>query len=198
MVAGIREAVAAAGRDPHDVLIFAMLTAIVDETDAAAADKLADYKSHISIEGALALLGGWTGVDLSTYDLDQPFGFVESNAAQSMVEVFSAADPNRVWTVREMAEWCGIGGRGGLVAGSPTTVADYMLATAEEADVDGYNLAFAVMPETFADIADLLVPELQRRGAYKTAYRPGTLREKLFGKGARLPANHHGGTFRHG
>jgi FMN-dependent oxidoreductase (nitrilotriacetate monooxygenase family) len=198
IVAGIREAVAAAGRDPHDVLVFAMLTAIVGETDAAAADKLADYRSHISIEGALTLLGGWTGVDLSTYDLDQPFGFVESNAAQSMVEVFSAADPNRVWTVREMAEWCGIGGRGGLVAGSPATVADYMLATAEEADVDGYNLAFAVLPETFTDIADLLIPELQRRGAYKTAYRAGALREKLFGRGARLPANHHGGTFRRG
>ena len=49
-----------------------------------------------------------------------------------------------------------------------------------ETGLDGFNLAYVVTPETFADIADLLVPELQRRGRYKTEYAPGTLREKLF------------------
>jgi len=41
----------------------------------------------------------------------------------------------------------------------------------------------AVTPETFIDVVELLVPELQRRGRYKVDYRPGTLREKLFGAG---------------
>jgi hypothetical protein len=50
---------------------------------------------------------------------------------------------------------------------------------------DGFNLAYAVMPETFADFVDLVVPELQRRGRYKRDYAPGTLREKLFGQGRR-------------
>jgi len=196
IVASIREAVAAEGRDPHDVLIFSMLTAIVGASDAAAKAKFEDYRKYVNLDGALALLGGWTGVDLSAYALDEAFRHVETNAAQSMVEGFSAADPTRVWTVREMAEWCGIGGRGGVVVGSPETVADHMQQVAEEADVDGYNMAYAVLPETFTDIADLLVPELQRRGAYKKAYRPGTLRERLFGSGPRLPAAHYGSRLR--
>jgi FMN-dependent oxidoreductase (nitrilotriacetate monooxygenase family) len=193
-VAGIRDAVAEQGRDPHDVLIFSMLTAIVGETDRAASEKFADYKKYFNLEGALALLGGWTGVDLSTYALDQHFTYVQTNAAQSMVEGFSAADPNRTWTVREMAEWCGIGGRGGLVVGSPATVSDYMQKVAEEADINGYNLAYAALPETFTDIADLLIPELQRRGVYKTTYQDGTLREKLFSGTSRLRKNHYGRT----
>jgi alkanesulfonate monooxygenase len=66
-----------------------------------------------------------------------------------------------------------------------------------ETGIDGFNLAYAVTPETFADIADLVVPELQRRGAYKTGYRDGTLREKLFGPGrARLPDTHPAARYR--
>ena len=61
---------------------------------------------------------------------------------------------------------------------------------AENTDVDGYNLAYAVTHETFEDVVEYLVPELQRRGAYPTAYREGTLREKLFGGGAYLPESH--------
>ncbi len=55
--------------------------------------------------------------------------------------------------------------------------------------VDGFNLSYAVMPESFEDVIELLVPELQRRGAFKTDYAPGTYRDKLFGR-ARLPASH--------
>lgn len=57
-------------------------------------------------------------------------------------------------------------------------------------DVDGFNLAYAVTPDSFEAAVDLLVPELQKRGAYPTAYRPGTLCDKLFGDGPYLPVNH--------
>ena len=67
----------------------------------------------------------------------------------------------------------------------PNEVADELSDWVEETDVDGFNLAYAVTPETFADIVDLVVPELQRRGVYKHEYAPGTLREKLFGRGPR-------------
>jgi hypothetical protein len=53
----------------------------------------------------------------------------------------------------------------------------------------GSKLAFVVRPETFVDVVDLLVPELQRRNRYKTTYRKGVLREKLFGS-PRLGAEH--------
>jgi hypothetical protein len=82
------------------------------------------------------------------------------------------------------------------VAGSPKTVADRLQEWIEETDVDGFNLVYAVMPETYESIVQLLVPELQRRGVYKTEYRPGTLREKLFRQGAYLPDSHYGSQFR--
>jgi alkanesulfonate monooxygenase len=46
------------------------------------------------------------------------------------------------------------------------------------------------MPETFADVVEHLVPELQRRGRFKKSYRPGTYRQKLFGQGPRLGESH--------
>ena len=115
---------------------------------------------------------------------------------QSAVETFTTIDPDRVWTVREMADWVGIGGFGPVFVGSPSTVADLMQEWVEDTDVDGFNLAYAVTPETFEDTVDLLVPELQKRGVYKTDYRQGTLREKLFGGGPRLVAPHPGAGYR--
>jgi long-chain alkane monooxygenase len=98
--------------------------------------------------------------------------------------------------VREVAEHVAIGGIGPVVVGSPATVADQLECWIDETNIDGFNLCYVVRPETVADVADLLVPELQRRGRYKRAYAPGTLREKLFGNGARLPASHPGAGFR--
>jgi hypothetical protein len=99
--------------------------------------------------------------------------------------------------VREIAKHAAIGGRGPVVVGSPGQVADELIAWVEETDVDGFNLAYAVMPETFADFVDLVVPELQRRGRYKLDYASGTLREKLYGPGrARLLADHPAARFR--
>lgn len=50
--------------------------------------------------------------------------------------------------------------------------------------MDGFNLAYAVLLESFEDAVSLLIPEWQARGLYKTAYAPGTLREAL----GRIPA----------
>jgi len=112
------------------------------------------------------------------------------------VETFSTADPDKQWTVQELADWVGIGGFGPLIVGSAQTVADELQAWVEETDVDGFNLAYVLAHETFRDVVELLVPELQQRGAYKTEYRPGTLRDKLFGDGPRLPASHPGAGYR--
>jgi len=115
---------------------------------------------------------------------------------QSSVEAFSSADPSKVWTVRELAEWIGIGGLGPLFVGGPQTTADLLEEWVEDTGVDGFNLAYAVTHETFSDIAEHLVPELQKRGRYKRDYAPGTLREKLFGAGPRLPKTHVGARYR--
>jgi FMN-dependent oxidoreductase (nitrilotriacetate monooxygenase family) len=195
-VGGIRESVAAAGRDPRSVLIFNLQTVIVDETDAKAEAKYEDYKQYINLDGALALGSGWMGIDFGRYKPDEPLRHIETNAVQSSVEAFSSADPNKVWTVRELAEWIGIGGLGPLFVGGPQTTADLIEEWVEDTDVDGFNLAYAVTHETFSDIAEHLVPELQKRGRYKRDYAPGTLREKLFGAGPRLPETHVGARYR--
>ena len=70
-VAAIRELAAKAGRNPAEILMFSMFTVILGRTEAEAKAKYADYRSHINPEGALTLMSGWTGVDFSTYDLDQ-------------------------------------------------------------------------------------------------------------------------------
>lgn len=196
-VAAIRAAAKEIGRDPRGILMFSMMTVILGRTDDEAQAKYADYRRYISPQGALTLMSGWTGVDFSQYDLDQEVRHVENEAGRTAMDNITRADPDRVWTVREVAEHVGIGGIGPVVVGSPATVADAIEAWIEATDVDGLNLAYAVMPETFADVADLLVPELTRRGRYKSAYREGTLREKLFpAGGARLTAPHPAAEYR--
>ena len=175
-----------------EILIFAMFTIVVAPTQGEASAKLQEYRSYIDYKGALALMSGWTGVDLGKFDLDEELRPAKTNANQSALESFTTSDPNRRWKIREIAEFVGLGGRGPVVAGSPTQVADQLQLWIEETDVDGFNLAYAVMPETYEDIVNLLVPELQRRGVYKKEYRPGSLREKLFGQGPYLPETHPG------
>lgn len=190
-VAAIRQLAAAAGRNPADILMFALMTVIVAPTDEAAQAKYDEYRRYADPEGALTLMSGWTGVDFSSLDANQVVEHVESEAGRSALENITRADPDRTWTVRQVGEHVSIGGIGPVLVGSPQTVADELEAWIEETDLDGFNLAFAVRPETFADVADLLVPELQRRGRYKQAYAPGTLREKLFGTGrAHLSPEH--------
>jgi FMN-dependent oxidoreductase (nitrilotriacetate monooxygenase family) len=197
IVADIRRRAAQLGRDPADILIFTMMTVITAPSEDEAKAKLADYSSYISEEGALTLMSGWTGVDFSRLAPDEPLRLTASDAMTSALEAFTTADPNRAWTVREIARHAAIGGRGPVIVGSPQQIADELQSWVADTDIDGFNLAYAVMPETFADFVDLVVPELQRRGVYKTTYAEGTLREKLYGPGrARLPATHPAARFR--
>jgi len=195
-VANVREAALRAGRNPREILAFNLQTVILGETDAEAKKKFDEYRKHVSYEGALALISGWTGIDFGQFAPDEPLRHRYTNAVQSAVETFTTIDPDRVWSVREMADWVGIGGFGPVFVGSPSTVADLLQEWVQDTDVDGFNLAYAVTPETFEDAVDLLVPELQKRGVYKTDYRQGTFREKLFGAGPRLAAPHPGASYR--
>ena len=99
--------------------------------------------------------------------------------------------------MREVVEHVGVGGAGPVVVGTPEKVADDIEAWFEQTDVDGLNVAFATSPGDFEDIADMLVPELTKRGRYKSEYAQGTLREKLFGAGrARLTEAHPAASYR--
>ena len=102
-------------------------------------------------------MSGWTGVDFSRFDPDQVVEHVESDAGRTALENITRADPDRRWTVREVAEHVAIGGIGPVIVGSPATVADQLEAGSTTTDLDGFNLAFVVRPETFVDVVDLVV-----------------------------------------
>ncbi len=192
----IRQALVDEGRDPYDVKVFAMQTVVTAATDEEAQAKYEDLAQYVDHEGALVLMSGWMGIDLSTFDLDEPIGDVESNAIQSAVETFKKASGSaEEWTVRKLAEWVGIGGFGPVIVGGGESAARQLVEWADETDVDGYNLAYHITPGTFEDVVEFVVPELQKLGRYKTAYTDGTLRHKLFGRGDHLPEGHHGASF---
>jgi alkanesulfonate monooxygenase SsuD/methylene tetrahydromethanopterin reductase-like flavin-dependent oxidoreductase (luciferase family) len=70
------------GRDPSNIKVLALVCPILGKTEEEAQAKLADYKQYASHEGALALFGGWTGMDLSKYGDDEELREVESNAVK--------------------------------------------------------------------------------------------------------------------
>ncbi|GAA5115167.1 LLM class flavin-dependent oxidoreductase [Pseudonocardia adelaidensis] len=193
----IREQAGEAGRDPSAIKVFAMLTPIAAETDAAAIAKRDSYLEHVSHEGALALFGGWTGVDLSGARPGQRLEYVETDATRTALAAFTTADPDREWTVEELARFVAIGGRGPVVVGSGATVADEMERWVDEAGVDGFNLAHVVTPGTFVDFVEHVVPELRCRGRAQDGYAAATLRENLrTAAGPQLAPDHPGARYR--
>ena len=197
-VTKIRDALEAAGRDRYAARIYTLVTIITDETSEKAEAKYQDYLSYASEEGALVFMSGWMGIDLSEYGLDEPIGNVKSNAIQSAVANFqAAAEDGSQWTVRDIARHGAIGGLGPFIVGSGVEIADHLQKWVEETDVDGFNLAYAITPGTFEDVVTYVIPELQKRGVYPTEYEEGTLRQKLHGRGDRLPDEHRGAQYRY-
>lgn len=196
VVQGIRQKLAQEGRDPYSVKIYALLSIVTDETDAKAQAKFKEYQSYGSYDGALTLLSGWSGVDFSQYQPTDKVEYIQTNAIQSLLDSYVNADPERVWTIEEIANWNSLGGNGPVLVGSAETVSDALQQWVEDTDVDGFNLAYILAHQTFADVVEFIVPELQKRGVYQTSYAQGTLREKLFGAGPYLPENHRGAKYR--
>ncbi|HBK49094.1 MAG TPA: 5,10-methylene tetrahydromethanopterin reductase, partial [Pseudomonas sp.] len=189
---GIRQACEAAGRGRDEVLIYAQALLIIAPTREEAEARFNDYRRYVDLDAALALLSGWTGIDFAGLDPDAPIEYVENDAGRAALAAFTAADPTRRWTVREAAEFVGLGGRGPVLIGAASEVADQLETWLDHTGIDGFNLTYAVQPDDLANVVDLLVPELQRRGRYPLSYTEGPLRHKLFGRGGQLPERHVG------
>jgi FMN-dependent oxidoreductase (nitrilotriacetate monooxygenase family) len=196
LVADIRRQAVAAGRAPDDLKIIVDAVVVVGETESEAQDKLAEHRRALIPEGAWTMISAALGIDLAKLDPDEPLKFQKSEANRSTMEGMTKKSAGTVWTPRKIAEDLHLG-RGATIVGTPSQVADELQAWQREAGVDGFNLSRAFSPGTFVDIVDLVVPVLQDRGCFKTQYRPGTLRQKLTGKGdGRLPANHPAAAYR--
>ena len=189
----VRASAVEAGRNPDDIKVFMGLNVIVGATEALAWNKHAEYLSYASAEAGVAHFSASTGIDFAQYALDEPIQYVKSNAIQSATQNLQ----NNDWTRRKLLEQHALGGRYITLVGSPEQVADELESWISETGLDGFNLTRIVTPESYVDFIELVIPELQRRGSYKTEYAQGTLREKVFHDTARLPSQHTGSTYRH-
>ncbi|MBB3105040.1 LLM class flavin-dependent oxidoreductase [Azomonas macrocytogenes] len=175
----IRDRAVQAGRQRDSLKIFVLLTVITGESDEAAQAKYEEYLQYSNGEGMLSFYGGWTGVDFSEYDPDQPLEAIDNDSIRSVLELLSTADPNRKWTPRDIIKHRSIGGLGPVFIGGPQKVADELERWVDVGGIDGFNLAYAITPGTFEDFIEFVVPELQRRGRVRTAYEGETLRQNL-------------------
>ncbi|VBB80662.1 Putative monoxgenase [Podospora comata] len=128
------------GRDGNKIKVLALVTPILGRTEEEAQAKHAEYRKYASTEGALALFGGWTGIDLDQYGDDEELREVESNAVKSTVTGYAKFSPqNSKWTKHTVAEHVAIGGNGPIIVGTPEQVADGLERWVEEGGVDGFN-----------------------------------------------------------
>lgn len=197
-VTQIRERAVALGRAPDAIRFITAVTVVTADTSAAAQAKQETLLRYTDEDAALALFSAWTGVDWSRFDREQPLEYIETNAGRSALRNFTRIDADRRWAVGDVARYIGIGGLHPTFVGDPVTVTDALERYAEEAGVDGFNIAYAISPGSFEDFVAYIVPELRRRG--RLAERPAqalTLRERLQGAGQRrLRDDHPGAAFR--
>ncbi len=189
-VAALRAAAA-----PRRIRVLVGATPVIGRTATEAREKLEDYRAHASTDGALAHAAASLGIDFSRFDWDEPISQGPGNAIQSNVAAMTAAGGGRL-TKRGLVERFILGSRQVPLVGSASEVADALVSFLAETGADGFNLSRTVVPECWRDAVELLVPELQSRGAFRTAHAPGTLREKLLGAGPRLEAPHPAAGFR--
>jgi len=174
---------------PRPIRVFVGATLIIGRTRAEAEAKLAEYRQHASIEGALAHASASLGIDLARFAPDEELPEAgQSQAIRSNVEALRAAAPRA--TKRALMDRMVLGSRQPPIVGSVEEVAEELIAWMDQVDVDGFNLSRTVTPECLEDVVRLLVPALQERGRYKRGYAPGSYREKLFGAGPLLAAPH--------
>jgi len=193
----IRDELEAAGRGRNAAKIYALVTTVVADSDAAAERLYREYLSYSSREGALTFYGGWSGLDLSRYAPQEELQYLETNAARSALSIFTTSDPAKSWTPDSIADYLGIGGIGPVLVGSPETVADEVERWVDESGLDGINLAYAITPGSFEQFTDLVVPELRKRGRSWNDYEGSTLREYLAGPGTtRVGATHPAAAYR--
>ena len=186
----LRERASALGRDPDSLAFFPGIVPVVGETEEQAEAKHEALVEHVDVEAALALLSGFIDMDLSELDPDQRIEHIETDAIQGTMNAFTRSDPDREWTVREVAEFSGLGTTSPVVVGTPEQVADELEYWYREVGADGLNVKEVVRTGSLDDFVDLVCPVLRERDLLPEEPRSGTLRERLFGAGPRLPTDH--------
>lgn len=159
-------------------LIYGLQT-VVGTSRSEAQEKYEYIQSLIPAEGALAWISGHFGIDFSRYGLDDVVQNIEVPGIQGLFESIVYAKGGAPVTVREAAQIYAQGMGMPVAVGTAQDVADAIESYADDGGADGFMLAATYTPGCFEDFVDLVVPELQRRGRFRTGYTGRTLREHL-------------------
>ena len=178
------------GRNPDHLKVLPGAFVVVGETAEEAQKKRALLDSLVHYDSGIASLSIALGHDASGFDPNRPLPHIpESNASKSGRERVLALAERENLTVRQLAGR--LGGYSGLaMVGTPTMIADQMEEWLMNGACDGFNVMFPYLPGGLDDFVDQVVPELQRRGIFRTDYEGRTLRENL---GLPRPANRYFG-----
>ena len=177
--ADVKGRAARIGRNPDHIKILPGAFTIVGESFDEAQEKRLRLDSLVNWDSGIAALSMAVGVDARAFDPDGPLPEIpETNASKSGRERVIALAKRESLTVREIAGR--LGGYGGLAfMGTPRMIADQMEEWLVTEASDGFNVMFPYLPGGLDDFVNKVVPELQRRGLFRTEYEGTTLRENL-------------------
>lgn len=194
LVDEVRAQVAAAGRDPSDLLFIQGLSFVIGSTEEEAWRKSRDLDEYVSTDGLLAHISRDLGIDLGLLDPDRPVEELQIEGVQGLVRFFEEGNPGKRARVRDLGSAYAYNTR---IVGTPESIADRLVEW-RDAGVDGVNVIYQTTPGSFVDFVDHLTPVLQKRGLAQREYGPGpTLRERLFdGRGAHINARHPAARYR--
>ncbi|MDR2790917.1 MAG: LLM class flavin-dependent oxidoreductase, partial [Campylobacteraceae bacterium] len=159
----IRQAAVDAGRKAEDVKIFAGLAAVPAATEKVAQEKYKEYLKYANPEANLVHFAGSTGIDFSKFDLDAPIDYSANNHIQSIADYAAQKHSTLRDLLRENAF-----SPYHTIVGDGSQVADELIKWIDEGELDGINLSRVVVPGTWEDFGQLVIPELQNRGRFKT------------------------------
>ncbi|WP_075214174.1 NtaA/DmoA family FMN-dependent monooxygenase [Mongoliimonas terrestris] len=179
----IRARAMAVDRDPDDIKVLFCITPTLGETENEAREK---YHRQLNadhfIVDTLSSISAITEIDFARFDLDKPLPEkLVTNGESGTLDKFQQWGSGK--TLRELV----VDGGGGLVSsveliGTPDQVAERMGAVMDEVGGDGFLITTPVLRVSrryLVEIADGLVPALQKRGLARTAYRHDLLRDTL-------------------
>ena len=177
-----KERIGAAGRDPDLVKICPMAYAVVGESEAHAAER-EDVFLHDLVHpmASLTLLSELMNYDFSSHSLDDPITdelIASVSGIRGLVQNLKAHIGEDL-TFRDLAGHRATLLQGPRFVGTGRQVADQMEEWFEAEACDGFVLAATHMPGAFEDVVRMVVPELQRRGRFRSAYAGPTLRDHL-------------------
>jgi len=169
------------GRDPDHLKIMPGVFPVVGRTEAEAREKFEELQSRIHPAVGLALLSGnLGGVDLSGYPLDGPLpDLPETNGPKSRQKLVIDLARRENLTIRQL--YLSIAGARGhwQVVGTAAQIADQLEERFLKGGADGFNVMAPYLPGGLQDFVDHVIPELRRRGLFRSEYEGATLRENL-------------------